>query len=265
MADDVVEHPRWTIDPRVRDALVLESARDALAAQDPSLALQLAEELLDESPDDVEGLLVVAEAGARCGHAAVAQLACAQAAQRGADPGVIEAEVWIALGRADEALRTLDRLNGAGREDARCLAARSRALDLAGDRPGSDRAWSDAARREPGRYPPLLHLRDEEWESSLLQALSGLEPRARTLTRQVDIRFADLPDVDELASIPAPYPALPPTLDGLLRPGFPPILSLFRRNLLRGAATPADVVERVRAAIEVELDHLPDAPGARGA
>lgn len=258
MTDDVVDQPRWTMDTRVRAALTLHSATDALHAGDPSLALALAEELLDDDPDDLEGLRVVAEAAPLCGHAGVAVLACEQLRRRGFDPGVLELEALLACGRLAEAGTVASRLVSAPTVDGRVYAAWALLLDLGGDRPAADDAWRRAAAADPKRYPALLRIAEPEWGSLLLEALSALDHDARAAARTVPIEFADLPTLVDLIAVPAPYPALPPSLGALLCTHVEPIeLRLYRRNLARGAATAADVVERMRAALENELGALP--------
>lgn len=252
MADDVVQGLRWGLDPRARLALTLCAARDALTAGDASAALSLAEELLDQDPDDVEALLIVGEAAPRCGFAEVGVLACAQARRRGAAPGPIEAEALIAAHRLPDALSALPPIDG----DPRAAAARARVYDLLGDRDSADAAWSHASLLDPRAFPPMLDVRPEEWDALLLEALSALDHADRAQVRGLDIRFEDVPELDHL--VVAPYPPLPPTVDGVLcADEEPPVLRLYRRNLSRGASTLADLVERLRSVVETELDALP--------
>lgn len=248
---------RWTIDPRARDALALEAAREALADGDPSAALGIAEELLDTDPDEIGALMVVAQAAPRCGHAAVGILAAEQARRRGVDTGAIEAEALFAAGRVPEAMIIAESRVHRAPHDAQAHVVLGQALDMMGDRSRADLAYASAAQLDPDGCPPPLGIAPDEWDALLLEVLSQLDHDDRSAARVLDVCFEDLPDLEDLRAAAAPYPAWPPGVDGLLLPDTkPPRLLFYRRNLSRCARTTADLVERMRLVMEAELRAL---------
>lgn len=252
--EDVVEVGRWTVDPRVRQALTLQAAERAFRADDPSTALALAEELLDADPDDVEALLLVAEAAPSCGQAEVAVLASAQLRRRGQDPGAAEPAALFAAGRLPEALLAAEQVVERHPDEADAHAVLARILLQLGQPRQASAALQRASELDPVAYPAPLDLRAEEWDGLLVEALSGLSRRERSRARELDIRFEDIPELDDLRAATHPFPSLPPSVDGLLlHAEEADILKFYRRNLSFGAETTTDVVDRMRAVLEGEL------------
>ncbi len=242
--------------------MLLDASRDALRDGDAPTAVALAEELLDEEPDDVEALRIVADAAPRYGHAEVGLLAARHARARGADVGALEAaallagcEVERALEAADDVLRT------AHGPSARAHAVRAQALELLGRTDEAEAAYAAAHAARPDAYPRPLAVPADVWDNLLLAALAALPDVDRDLLRRVEIAFADVPDLRELGRRrPPPNPTndsifhdLDPDADAASEPLR---ITLFRRNLARGAATIDDVVRRIGVALQDELDAL---------
>lgn len=236
------------MDPQAHLALTLEVARSTAAAGDLHTALAIAEEVLDLHPDDLDALLMVAELAPRVGLAASAVAAVDQAAARGARPGAVAAAALFAAGRLEDAVAEADRRLADAPDDARAHAVRGQALELLGRAAEADEALARAARLAPSRFalgPPLA---EAAWDPLLLAARSGLDPSDRAALRDVAVRFVDLPDLDDLRAVAAPWPPPSPAVDGLydVRRPDEPVLWLFRRNLARGASDADAVVERLR-------------------
>ncbi len=89
----------------------------------------LAEEVLEEDPNEVDALLLVAEATPMYGHGVVGLLAVDQAERRGGSVGVLRAAAFLSLGRLPEALRESDRvIRGGGEDGVLAGALRERVL-----------------------------------------------------------------------------------------------------------------------------------------
>jgi tetratricopeptide (TPR) repeat protein len=251
----------WTLDPLARHAMLLEASREALGNGDFADAATLAEELLDEDPDDGEALLLVAEAAPRYGHAEVGVLAARQAARRGIDIGALEAAALLAACQVEKALEAADAVLARNADHPRAHAIRGQALDLLGRTGDAERALARAAALRPDRYPPSLVLDGTAWDTLLLEAISGIEVSLRDALRRVELDFADLPDLADLRAVKPP-PS--PLVDALLqeRDGGRPRILLYRRNLLRGAGSPEELAQRLRDALRIEAELLLDEEGA---
>ncbi len=248
--------------------MLLDASRAALASGDAAAAVALAEELLDEEPDDVDALRIVADAAPRYGHAEVGLLAARQARARGADISALEAAALLAACQVEEALVAADALiaqRPPARTTARALAVRAQALELLGQNDASDAAYAQAHALSPEAYPRPLQVTADAWDTLLLAALSTLPETARDTLRSVELDFADVPDLAELRSrVPPPVPTSdalfhePPEHDRAAEGSAPaadqPIrVTLYRRNLARGASTLDDLTRRIAGALEEEL------------
>lgn len=255
MADIVGNGERWTLEPDARHAMLLEESRAALARGDVADAVVLAEEVLDERPDDVEALQLVADAAPRYGHGEVGALAARQAARLGADIGALEAAALLACCQVERALEAADAAIARRPTDARAHAIRGQALELLGRLPEGEEALRRAYALDPVRYPLSLALPPDAWDPLLFAATSGLDRERRDGLRTVKVVFADLPRLDDLRSLSPPPSPLVEAL--LLDAGHRhPRIELYRRNLLRGAESQDELEARLRAALEQELDVL---------
>lgn len=249
MADDLDDATSgWTFDPRARIAMTLMAGRDALMADNAELAMMVAEEILDENPEDLEAFDLLAEAAMRCGHAPLAVLATEQAASRGARNDTVRAAALLAAVRVEAALSLAAEVAVHTPEDARAHAVRGQALELAGRLAEADAALAEATRLAAHRYPPPLLI--SEWDPLLLEAISTLSDAAQTEVRSINVYYLEAPDPDLLALAGTGFPPRPPTCCGVLyRDG----IALFTRTLARGASSETDVVERIAEVLTVSL------------
>ncbi|MDP2311370.1 MAG: hypothetical protein Q8P41_00580 [Pseudomonadota bacterium] len=265
MGDLLGGGPRdWTLDPRARHAMLLEASRNALAQGDPTAAVVLAEELLDETPDDVDALLVIAAAAPAYGHGEVGALAAAQAAKRGADVGSLEAAALLAACQVDRALAAADAALARAPRDAHAHLVRGIALELSGRGAEAAEAFAQATALDPVVLPPPLAAPpDDEWDALLFAATAGLDAPLRDALRGVSLDFEDLPSVELLRSLqPPPSPLVdallldPPGPDAPARDAGRPRIAIYRRNLLRGATSIDEVEARLQRALEAEAELL---------
>ncbi len=257
---DDVGGGNWIIDPLARHAMLMEASRAALARGAFSEAVTLAEELLDDAPDELEALLIIAEAAPRYGHAEVGVLAATQAGRRGLEVGALEAAALLAARQVERALERANALLARAPDHARGHAVRGQALDLLGRTEEAEQALARAFALRPEHYPLPLTVEPAEWDSLLFAAQASLETNFRDVLRRVDITLADLPRLADLHEMqPPPSPLVDALLDDV--PGERPRIVLYRRNLLRGCATVEELTDRIREALLFEAELLRDGEG----
>jgi hypothetical protein len=241
----------WGLDPAARAVLLRQAAQDALRRGDATVAALLAEEALDDAPEDVASLLVVADAAPRYGHAEVGLLAARQAARLGADTRVLQAAALLAACQVETALRSAR----SAREDsslaegarARAHAVEAQALELLGR--DASIAYAAAHALRPDAYPRPLLVPEPAWDTLLQEALSALELPLRDVLRKGEILWREVPEVAKLQVL-TPPPA--PTADVLAWHEDPPRVECYRRNLVRGATSLDDVVRRLEEGLAAE-------------
>ena len=255
----------WTVDPSLLAAMRLGHARKALDEEEPDNAVAEAEELLDQEPDNLEALRVVAEAELELGTASVARLAFERClALDDTDP-----HAWSGLAIA--AFEVAD-LEGAARS-AREAVARD---------PDLGEAWyylglalerterlSDAAKAlaratdlDALRFPTPTRLDDDAWVQAIHAAVDKLPEPLRSWLHDVPLHGCELPaanrfgpGLEPISPVAAAlYVGEPP--DDLEDPWSkkPPAFEIFRtnveRHLAHGAGGPELVVaEALRAEI----------------
>ncbi len=239
---------RWGLDRATRAAMLVQAARAALHRGDPVTAVVLAEEALDDVPDEADALLIVADAAPRYGHGEVGVLAARQAARLGHDARVLEAaahlsacDVAAAQGLAEAVL-----VDPATRptERARAHAVRAQCLDLLGQDSSADYAAAHAMR--PEAYPRPLAVPETAWDGIVQAALSQLDAEARDVLRGAPLDVVDAPSLPVLRDL-VPPPS--PTSDVLARADGPLAIEVYRRNVVRGSRSLDDVVARVAAGL----------------
>lgn len=255
MKDDRPEPAPWAIQPEAQVAVLLEEARRLVLEGETEAAVGLAEELLDHDPDDIEALLLIAEAAPRYGHGEVGVLAARQARARGADPGAAEAAALYAACELDAALAAAEARIATTPTDARAHAVRGMVLEVLGRLPEADAALAHAHTLRPAAYPLPLAVPAADWEPLLLEALSQLESGEREALRGWTFRWHPAPALDLLTTS---HPPIPPTTCAVVSvdDAGGVTCDLFTRNLARGCADEAELVSRLAQALRDEAAHL---------
>lgn len=243
----------WGVAPEVRGAMLVHEAKEALLLGDPASAVAMAEEALEDDPDDIEALLVVADAAARAGQPEVAVLAAAHARARGGDPGAIEAVALLGACRVEDALGAADAVLSADPADARAWAVRGQALELL-ERPGAQAALETAHRLAPGRFPLPLIVTPERWLTLYAELVDGAGDEDRAHLAGAEIRWANLPSLAELREGDPPAPPGAGAL-GWVHEGRV-YCTIYRTNLARGANSEEELVIRLRDAVLEEVRML---------
>ncbi len=239
----------WGITPEVRGAMLLHEAREALNFGDPAAAVAMAEEALEDDPDDVEALLLVADAAARAGQPEVAVLAAAQARKRGAVTGAVEAAALLGACQVEEALVAADSALLRDTTDARSWAVRGQALELLG-LDGAQTAFDSAHALHPERFPRPLDVSLERWPKLYLEALGELPDGERAVYLDAVIRWEQVPALADLRALDPPAPPglalLGSERDGRV------FCTIYRTNLTRGSVDEEDVLDRLTEALATE-------------
>ena len=249
----------WFVGAATATAVLLDAAHRRVHEGEYALAVALAEELLDLDPDNTDALLLVADAAPRYGHGEVGVLAARSAATLGAEPCASLAAALCASGLAEEALAEADSCLLGGKDLPRAHAVRALALEVLGRISEADDALAQAHTLLPAAYPLPLAVADDEWDSLLLRAISGLARNEQAAIRHWQIEFHGSPRPDTLARSSPPLP--PSSLSSLLEPEEgPPVCLLYRRNLTRGCDSEEVMVERMTGALRDELAWLTNFP-----
>jgi tetratricopeptide (TPR) repeat protein len=252
MGSDEARPPGWGTDSGAQAAVLVDAARRLLLDGDPVLAVALAEEALDLDPEDVDALSLVADAAPRYGHGEVGVLAARQLAARGQAVGAVEAAALYASCEPEAAETAARACLAARPTDARAWAVLGQALEATGRLEEADAALARAARLAPAAFPPPVAV--EDWEDVLMDALGQLPADARRELGTVAIQFEATPG---LATLRGFSPPLAPSVPALWsRSEGNTTITLFTRNLCRGAADLDELVVRVGAALQGELDDM---------
>ncbi|MFK7927969.1 MAG: hypothetical protein AB8H79_07255 [Myxococcota bacterium] len=260
--DDVISQG-WTLDPETARALRLDHVRKLVERMSWDDAALEAEELLDEAPEHVEALELLAHAQAGMMDAEGAVQTWEQLLRLDPTPRA-DRLAALSLARLDscdlvgsvEAARESIRLDPA-LADAHFVMGF--ALDrLPGNATESARALIAANRLDPLAYPFPLRLDAESWEQALTTAMMHVAPEVRSLWEGVPVRLPQAPDLEMLR---ANDPPLSPRIPGLFL-GEPPEdgdpwlqppegLLLFTQNLARVQSL-EELIERLADVLEQE-------------
>lgn len=253
----------WSLDPQTRLQLRLDQVRKLVERLVWSEAVLEAEELLDEVPDHIEALELLARAQIGMMDAEGAALTLEQL--HGLDP------TWTAVRLSSLAMARLDTCDLVGaaeaaRETLRLDPGSAEAhfvLGLALERlPGrgteSAQAFVAANRLDPLAYPFPKQLDGAGWEQALTTAMMQLPPVFRELWEGVPVRLPRYPDLDKLREA---TPPMSPRLLGMFV-GEPPTegnpfdtkpdgLMLYTENLGRVSSLD-ELIERIADVLEQE-------------
>lgn len=258
----------WNLDPEMRIAMRLERVQKLVERMAwPDAALE-AEELLDESPDHVLALELLARAQLGMMDAEGAALTWEQVFEL--DPAATPSRLaGLAMARFDvcDLVGAVEAAREAVRLDA-SLAEAYFVLGLALERlPGRSveaaQALLAANRLDPVAYPFPLHLDQSGWEQALTTAMLQVAPQVRELWEGVPVRLPDVPDLEMLReSQPPVTPRLPGMFEGDAPSMQDPLpddpwgqkpdgLRLYTRNLSRVHSL-EELIERLADVLEQE-------------
>lgn len=250
--DDSVASDAWTIAPEARAAVLLEEARRALRSGDPETAVAWAEEVLEDDPDDVDALRVVADGAPRYGHAEVGVLAARQLARRGHDPGVLLAAALLAACDVEAAQAEAERVLVANPRDARAHAVFGQCRELLGAEDEAAAALDRARSLDPSRYPPAFTIDPADWPPLVDEASAALSDADRAALATFSLILSPIPALADLRSVTPP--ASPSTTALLLdRPGSPPVVHIYQHNLCRVVESRRGAVDELVTALSHEL------------
>jgi len=247
----------------------VEAIHDALVAEDPERALELALETL-ESPEGEDP--VIRYLGGRAlvdlGRAADAVAWLRRAVELDPDDPEFRVELAVALYRScrfddarveARAALDADESFADAHEIAAVLAEREGRFEEA------DRGFARAAELDAERCPAPRRLSREEFEREIVAAGERLSPEFRKHLSDVVVTVEDLPSDDILL---ADEPAFDPELCGLFvgvplserssfSPGgeLPPRVLVFQRNLERFFPDPEELREQIAVTLHHELGH----------
>ncbi len=250
------------MDDATRRALRLDRIERALRSGSFDSAIVEAEEMLDRTPDDVEGLVLLGDASLEAGDNEVAA-ASYEHALRLTQGRSARALQGLAVARFE--LCDLVECTEVAREALRLEPAAADAhyfLGLALERLGqaAEAAASFAAARQlaPDEYPYPMMLTPSDWERAVSLAVRGLAPELQQFWADIPIVLEQEPSLEELRAASPPispriaglYVGTPPQDDasGAERPE---ALRLFTAALSRSPSHD-DLVRQIAATLEAE-------------
>ncbi|MFT4621984.1 MAG: tetratricopeptide (TPR) repeat protein [Myxococcota bacterium] len=260
--DDTVGGTGWLLDDDTRRALRLDRIERKLKLGAFEDAVVEAEEMLDDTPDDADGLILLGDASLETGDIEVATAAFEHALRvnggrsaRGLQGLAIARFELCDLVGCVEAAREALRLDPSGADAHFFLGL---ALDRLGHTAEAATSFAAALHLSPEAYPFPLDLSEDDWQRSVASAMHALDPEIRRFWSEVPILLETEPPVAELR---AANPPISPRVSGLYI-GSPPedddpwasrpeALRLFTRALARNA-TLDDVVSQIVDTLHAE-------------
>jgi len=265
--DDELPTGVWSLDPDTRTALRLDRVRRMMRDEDHVEAVVEVEELLDEDPDNTEGLFLLGESLLELGEPAIAMLAYERFVEL--TGGDADSLMGLAISRYEScdlagaavAARDVVRLDP-GRAEAHWYLALSLER-LPGRRTEALQAFAAARELDPEEFPFPLRLSESEWRGAIGMAVGRLHPRLQSFWDGIPVRLEPWPDLTELRRADPP---ITPSVSGLYL-GDPPVdgdpwqerpqaMRLFRHNLER-SRDPQELLDQITQALQNEaLDWL---------
>jgi len=252
----------WQIAPEIRAAMRLDRARTAMDQGEFGAAAMELEELLDEEPDNAEGLFLLGESLLELGDFEGAL----QAYEYHLELAGPNADTLTGLAIARFNTCDLSGATAAAREAVRLAPESAEAhyyLGLALERlpnRGGNAIGSFAAANQldPTAFPFPLQVEPHEWQGLIQTALRLLPRSLQDFWTDLPILLEDLPNLEELRSADPP---ITPTVTGLYQ-GVPPVdadpwlvrpqaLRLYTGNLMRSPSID-DLVEAIARTFEHE-------------
>lgn len=272
--DDVVGG--WTLDPKTRDALQMQRAKDAYARGELTTVMVELEELLDLQPTNTEALALLADATMETGDSVGATQIYDHVLTLVDANDSLLAALGIArfeacdLHGAISASRAAIRLAPDNADAHYTLGLALSWVDIRSQE--AVRAFSAAHSLDPERFAFPLHVEASDWERLVGTAASLLAEDLLAFWDDIPVRVETLPSLEELTASPLP---LPPTVRGMYV-GTPPedvdddgarpeALRLFATNL-SGLGDEDRIIQAIAEVFEAEaLDWLGIPPEEDGA
>ena len=258
----------WQLDMAEIGALRLQHARRAFDDRDPQLALTEAEELLDDEPDNLEALLIVADAALELGDPAVSRAAFLQAVDLGATSSLVLSGLAVACYELTDLEGCIEASNRAIEAEPGLAEAwyyKGVALDQLGQTDEARVALGQATHHDPKAFPPTRAMSTEDIRSLLAKALLHMPRQLAEWYSRVRFEVHRYPDLGQLRggemplspSSPALYHGTPPTERQDPWATTPDKVDVYVGNLERADALGADVAQLLAASLRNEaLDWL---------
>lgn len=254
---------------------LLDEALDALDADDPERALELATEgaRIAGRGDDEDLVARLALAGGQAllalgdAPAALERIRAALAVfPDDLDVRVEEASALYELARFEDATARLERVVEEDAGDAGAHWLLGLCLERLGRGAAAERHLARARALAPEDFPEPVSLSPDAFEAVVEAALAELPEPVRRWLGNVAVTVEDLPDPDDLSASDPPHS---PSILGIFRGApvgqkasmdpwshFPSSIALFQRNLERMARDREELVEEIRVTLLHEVGHF---------
>jgi len=254
--------PIWRMEPSMLHAMRLERSRLAYKERDLVTAILEAEELLEEDPENVGALEIVADAEIGLGHGREAVLALTSLAQL--QPDAVRVHSGLAVARFldldfEGSVSAADAALALAPDLPEALAYRSLALERLGDWEGSRASELRASELAPETFPLPPQHDEVPWEEVLDEVLGRLPALFQGFYSRVLLVWHHLPDVGILASIEPPLsPMMLALYEGAPPPEADPMeilprsVRLYWGNARRLASNREYLVEELAEALMIE-------------
>lgn len=271
----------WSVDPDHLRALRRRHAEQAFAASEFDRALAEAEELLSSTPDDAEALWITARAALHVGdacmsEAALRHLLAIPEARRPATEAQLLSHLALAVFLQADFDEASDIARQALRaDDTSAMAWLHLALseERLGHSAGARAAYLHAQQLAPNSIPPNGEDPPRaSWDRLLNAAMMHLSEDERGVLAPLEVAWEWFPAADLLRSV---EPPISPFIEVLVSGDSPPepsdspevdegdallqllpkarTLTLFRGNLLRGAPSTSELVDRLVLSLRSEI------------
>jgi predicted Zn-dependent protease with MMP-like domain len=244
----------------------LEKAWEHFDQGEMEQALELAEALRAEQPDEPEATVLAAAARQELGHLEEALVLARRAAQLAPDTPFVRltlASILYDRCEFDAGLEAVDQALQGDPENPYTHYLAGLLCDMSGRREDADACFRQAEQLDPEGFPMAPVIDDDGFRRSLAEAEAALPPEFRRHLRDVPIVVQDLPSRALLSTLEAPTPDLLGLFVGVPRtlksthdlPGPPDTIYLFKRNLERSCVDADDLAEQIGVTLLHELGH----------
>ena len=229
-------------------------------------ALDVAEALLEEQPDDLEALFLSGSALFEAGEHTQAAGRLREVMKL--EPANVPARLTLAavlyeICRFDEALAEVEGAISAEPESAYALYLKGLLVDMKGKRQEADDCFAKAANLDPEHYHVPTSVGRQEFEQAVEQALATMPPEFVDRLDNLPILIEDVPSAGLLATLEDPAPDLLGLFVGTPLPerslqqvaSSPDAIYLFKRNLERTSADHEELVDEIRVTLLHEVGH----------